>query len=301
MKASPPRILGLMIRRGYFRQGSSREIEAVMKRKSLLILLVSLIGVVGAIDCFLYLELRRNRRLSQSSGLLENEIGAEHAAESDGQEGMGPLQERGQSETETGVPLSAKQRESVLENERTGEDQPEFPSILSSSETVKGPEGERADEPLQATESQLGEIQEPEPSQASETPTEALPPSPDEEGPILATSESEPARTKRPVIERSAIALAVENREPKRISKKVSVREERVYCWLHIMNGQGETITVRWRLKGRQPAEAELHVRSDFWRTWSYITPEPNMIGPAQVEILQNGKLLEVLLFEITE
>jgi hypothetical protein len=294
-------ILGLMIRRGYFRKGSSGEIKAVMKRKGLLILLVSLIVVVGAIDCFLYLELRRNRRLSQSIGRLENEIGAEQAVESDGQEGEGPLQERGQSETETVLSLSAKRPESILENERTGEDQPEFPSISSSSETVKGPKGELVKAPNLPTISQPGEIQEPPPSQVSERSDEALPQSPDEEGPTLAMSESEPARANRLVIERSAIALAVENREPRRISKKVSVREERVYCWLHIVDGQGETITVRWRLKGRQPAEAELPVRSDFWRTWSYITPEPNMIGPAQVEILQNGKLLEVLLFEITE
>jgi cytoskeletal protein RodZ len=117
-----------------------------------------------------------------------------------------------------------------------------------------------------------------------------------------AASESAPARVTHALIRRSAIALGVENREPIGISQRVSVSQQRVYCWMHVIDGKGEKLTVRWIGKGRRVAEAHLPVGSNSWRTWAYISLKPGMIGPAQVEILgENGEILKTLSFEITE
>ncbi len=118
----------------------------------------------------------------------------------------------------------------------------------------------------------------------------------------VAASEKVPATVNRALIRRSAIALGVQNREPIGISHRVSVRQERVYCWMHVINGQGVKLTVRWIGKGRRIAEVHLPVGSDSWRTWAYISLEAGMVGPAQVEILDdNGEILKTLSFEITE
>jgi len=117
-----------------------------------------------------------------------------------------------------------------------------------------------------------------------------------------AASERARARAKRPVIRRSAIALQVKDREPVEVSESVSVPDQRVYCWMHVINGEGEKITVRWISKGQRIGEAHLPVGSNSWRTWSYITLRPSMIGPARAEILdENGNLLKTLSFEITQ
>ena len=97
------------------------------------------------------------------------------------------------------------------------------------------------------------------------------------------------------------IALRVKNREPVGLLERVSVRQQRVYCWMHVISGEGEKITVRWVSNGQQIAEAHLPVGSNSWRTWSYITLSPNMIGPAQANIFnEGGELLKSLPFEIT-
>jgi hypothetical protein len=126
-------------------------------------------------------------------------------------------------------------------------------------------------------------------------------PSRQQMGPVAA-SESVPAIVTHTLIRRSAIALGVENREPVGISQRVSVSQQRVYCWMHVIDGKGEKVTVRWIGKGRRIAEAHLPVGSNNWRTWAYVSLKPGMIGPAQVEILgENGEILKTLSFEITE
>ena len=110
------------------------------------------------------------------------------------------------------------------------------------------------------------------------------------------------ARVDHPLIRRSAIALGVENREPTGVCQRVSVRQGRVYCWMHVIDSQGGEVTVRWIGKGRRIADVHLPVGSNSWRTWAYISLKPGMIGPAQVDILdENGELLKTLSFEITE
>jgi len=112
-----------------------------------------------------------------------------------------------------------------------------------------------------------------------------------------------PPRVSRPAIRRSTIALGVEGREPVGMSKRVSVSQGRVYCWMHVINGKGEAIIVRWiGEKGKRIADVDLRVGSNSWRTWSYLSLRPSMIGSAQVEIRdENGEILETLSFEITE
>jgi hypothetical protein len=112
-----------------------------------------------------------------------------------------------------------------------------------------------------------------------------------------------PPRVSRPAIRRSTIALGVEDREPVGMSKRVSVSQGRVYCWIHVINGKGGAIIVRWiGEKGKRIADVDLRVGSNSWRTWSYLSLRPSMIGPAQVEIRdENGEILETLPFEITE
>lgn len=114
--------------------------------------------------------------------------------------------------------------------------------------------------------------------------------------------EGMPARVDRPGIHRSAIALGVENREPTGVCQQVSVTQGRVYCWMHVNNGKGEKVTVRWIRKGKKATETHLQIGSNSWRTWAYVSLGPNMIGPARVEILdENGELLKTLSFEVTE
>ena len=144
-------------------------------------------------------------------------------------------------------------------------------------------------------------VVEQEPSQASEKPAGTLPQPSKQETRAPAFSETAPIRN-RILIQRSAIALAVRDREPKGVSQRISVRQKRVYCWVHVINSKGRRITLRWIRKGHKITDIHLPVGSNSWRTWSYTTLKPTMIGSAQVHILdENGKLLKTLSFEITE
>lgn len=150
--------------------------------------------------------------------------------------------------------------------------------------------------------SQPSRVLEPEVKEVSETPAKGFAHPSRQQIRAVGDSESVPARVTRALIRRSAIALDVENREPINISQQVSVRQERVYCWMHVIDGQGVKVTVRWIGRGRRIAEDHLPVGSNSWRTWAYISLKPSMIGPAQVEILdENGEILKTLSFEITE
>jgi len=115
-------------------------------------------------------------------------------------------------------------------------------------------------------------------------------------------SSETPSRADRAVIRRTAIAKDVENREPIGVSQRVSVRQQRVYCWMHVVNGQGGRIIVRWTRRGNKITETQLPVGSNSWRTWAYASLRPSMVGPARVEILdESGELLKTLSFKITE
>jgi hypothetical protein len=143
---------------------------------------------------------------------------------------------------------------------------------------------------------------EPESGGVSETPAVVSAHPSGEQIQAATVGEDTPARVDRPVIRRSAIALGVEKREPIGVTQRVSVSQQGVYCWMHVINGQGEKVTVRWMRKRNKITETHLPVGSNSWRTWAYVSLGPSMIGPAQVEIRdENGEILETLPFEITE
>jgi len=151
----------------------------------------------------------------------------------------------------------------------------------------------------QVAESELREVLE-EPVETSPQPSQQQMPEP--KIPTAAVTESAPREVKRARIKRSAIALNVRNREPTGVSERVSVRQQRVYCWMQVVDGQGGKVIVRWISKGQKVGETHLRVGSKSWRTWSYITLRPGMVGLAEAQILdENGQLLETLSFEIVE
>jgi hypothetical protein len=124
-----------------------------------------------------------------------------------------------------------------------------------------------------------------------------------QEGIELGTTEDESSiasESTTPIsVQRSAIALAVENREPKGLRDRISLSYGRVYCWIHVVNGNGSTITMRWTTKGKK-CDVSLPLGSDSWRTWAYITLRPGMVGPGRVEILdEDGQSLRTEYFEI--
>jgi hypothetical protein len=139
-------------------------------------------------------------------------------------------------------------------------------------------------------------------TETSELPVPILPKSEEEHGRGLTAGRVEPSRETPIVVRRSAIALGVEDREPKGICQRVSVDQGRVYCWVHVIDGEGRKNLVRWILNGKSLWETRLSVGSNNWRTWAYMTLRPGMIGQARAEILrEDGELLHAESFEIAE
>jgi hypothetical protein len=143
----------------------------------------------------------------------------------------------------------------------------------------------------------------PEASKSTPKPSvEALPPPVDREIEPTVVTQTPQAKITRPVIKRSAISQGIRNREPVGHVEQISLRQRQVYCWLHVVDGEGQRVTTRWISKGDQIAEISLPIGSDSWRTWSSVTLRPSMIGPVQVEIFnEHGDLLKTLSFEVTE
>jgi len=139
-------------------------------------------------------------------------------------------------------------------------------------------------------------------AQNSEPTAESGQESTEEEAPTIALVEEEQPEGNPTTIQRSAIALGVEGREPQGICESVSVQQGRVYCWLHVKDAEGRKVIIRWIANGEELWETQLSVGSGDWRTWAYITLRPSIVGPAQADILnEEGELLKTESFEITE
>jgi hypothetical protein len=101
------------------------------------------------------------------------------------------------------------------------------------------------------------------------------------------------------VVQQSAIALAIEDREPKDIRSRISTRHGRVYCWVRVVGGEGRKVILRWIRNGKNLAETHLPIGSNNWRTWAHMTLKPSLIGPIEVHILDDsGELLKTESFE---
>jgi hypothetical protein len=246
-----------------------------------------------------YFHLGPNKRLAEESRQLKDDRSASPVSESKMEPETESRKENIRPEKETVVSARSSQGGFTQENDikpHKDSASSELPGVIGES----GAEFQAMQDKHQGSQPSL--VQKPESKEVLEKPVKDFGhPSRQQMGP-LAASESAPARVTHALIRRSAIALGVENREPVSISQRVSVSQQRVYCWMHVIDGKGERVTVRWIGKGQRVAEAHLPVGSNSWRTWAYVSFKPGMIGPAQVEILgENGEILKTLSFEITE
>lgn len=99
-----------------------------------------------------------------------------------------------------------------------------------------------------------------------------------------------------PEVARSQFASDVQNREPvDEVSDSFSASEDPLYFFTEIDNGEGETITHRWKHDGEVMAEVPLQVGGDdSWRTWSSKQLMPDWDGEWTVEVVDSqGNVLE--------
>jgi hypothetical protein len=281
--------------------GDRSKDRVLMKRRRCFVLLVVLIVVVGIVDFFLYLHWRDDKGESRESALFRDDNESTRASGSSVTEKIGRLVEERESERHS---LTSSERNQAGGSREEGGRLEESAGSLtgsSSSALTEKPRSESQNTPIQPKllTHLAAEVHEARPILDSSG--ELSSGSPGEGNSNGLVGETQVARSGRLVIERSAIALTVEGRKPTGISDRFSVLQKKVYCWIHVINGKGDTITVRWLMNGQEPSYVHLPVGSDSWRTWSYITLKPSMIGPAEVEILSDGELLETMTFEVTE
>lgn len=102
-------------------------------------------------------------------------------------------------------------------------------------------------------------------------------------------------------VSRSAIALDIEDREPKDTSNTFPAAVKRLYCFTEIKNGAGHEIQHRWYWKDEMLSAVSLKINSDRYRTHSIKTILPNMEGDWRIAIVdsKNESVLKMLRFEI--
>lgn len=272
-----------------------------MTRKNALIISAGAFLAV-LIGCTLYFYLGSQKGPSEENRELKVAITAREAPASK-KEGVTENRiEDVKADKETVVAYPSREAGGDQEGESGNQKPPDTLAVSQPSRVIQEPGAESQTMKAKPQDSQLSVSKEPGSEEVSETPAVgSLHPS-GEQIQAATVSGDTPARVDRPVIRRSAIALAVENREPVGVCQHVSVSQRRVYCWMHIINGQGEEVIVRWIRKGQKATETHLPVGSNSWRTWAYVSLTSGMIGPAQVEILGgNGELLKTLSLEVTE
>lgn len=110
-----------------------------------------------------------------------------------------------------------------------------------------------------------------------------------------------PAASSGIIIKRAAIALDVENREPRDTATVFPTAVKRLYCFTEIMNGEGEEIQHRWYWNDEMLSAVPLKIHSNRYRTYSAKTIVPGMTGEWQVAIVnsKNEEVLKMLKFEI--
>ena len=248
-----------------------------------------------------YFRSRPERRHVGENRQLESDMSGNQAPASKMEAGLKPPEEGAPSDKETVLPVLpgravfSKGRDVREPSTEIANSRPS--AIISESRGESEIIHDVSGDPEQA------KLEDQEWGEVSRTEAEVFLPSSGKRIQATVVSTDAPPRVNRPAIRRSTIALGVEGREPVGMSKRVSVRQGRVYCWIHVINCKGGAVIVRWiGEKGKRIADVHLRVGSNSWRTWSYLSLRPSMIGPAQVEIRdENGEILETLSFEITE
>lgn len=271
-----------------------------MNRRNILII-VAAAFLILTIGYVLRAHLGPHRRSSEENQQLKDEITAVQASGSKMEAEPGQPKQDVQPRNETLVSETPSQA-GFSSEDRSGIQKPrESLAVAEPSRIIKEPGVESKTVQPEPQDHRPSGEEELESKEVEETRGELLSRS-KKQMQAVAVSENAPAGTSHAVIRRSAIALGVQNREPVDISQRASISQQRVYCWMHVINGEGGKVTVRWIRKGHKTTETHLPVGSNSWRTWAYSSLTPSMMGPAQVEILdENGEILETLSFEITE
>jgi hypothetical protein len=272
-----------------------------MTRKNALVISAGgLLAVV--IGCALYFSLGSQKGPSEESRESKVVIAARGAPASKAEDvGEKPIEDVS-PDKETAAVSPSREARGDQGGESGNQKSPDTLAVSQPSRVIQEPGAESQTTEEKPSDSQLSEGKELESQESSETPAVGSVHPSGEQIQALTVRGDTSARVDRPVIRRSAIALGVETREPTGVCQQVSVTQGRVYCWMHVNNGKGEKVTVRWIRKGQRATDTRLPVGSNSWRTWAHVSLAPGMIGPARVEILdENGELLKTLSFEVTE
>jgi len=118
---------------------------------------------------------------------------------------------------------------------------------------------------------------------------------------IQSTKTTPPAPSSGMYVKRAAIALDVENREPRDTATVFPPAVKRLYCFTEIMDGEGEEIQHRWYWNDDLLSAVPLKINSKRYRTYSAKTIVPGMTGEWHVAIVnsKNEEVLQMLKFEI--
>lgn len=102
-------------------------------------------------------------------------------------------------------------------------------------------------------------------------------------------------------VSRAAIALDIDEREPKDTATEFPSEVKRLYCFTEIKNGSGHEIQHRWYWKDEMITSVTLKVTSNRFRTQSAKTIVPNMTGDWRVAVVdsQDESILKMMNFVI--
>ncbi len=101
-------------------------------------------------------------------------------------------------------------------------------------------------------------------------------------------------------VTRAAICMGIDNREPQESAEKFSKDVGKVFCFSHIKGADKQVNVVhKWYYKYKLMSSIALRVKANNWRTYSYKTIAPDMVGEWKVEIVnsENDELLQLLKF----
>jgi len=101
-------------------------------------------------------------------------------------------------------------------------------------------------------------------------------------------------------VTRAAICMGIDNREPQESGEKFTKDIGKIYCFSHIKGADRPlNIVHKWYYKYKLMSSIALRIKADNWRTFSYKTITPDMVGEWKVEIVnsENDEVLQLLKF----
>ena len=80
-------------------------------------------------------------------------------------------------------------------------------------------------------------------------------------------------------VERATFTTAIEDREPQNSVRVLPNDQRKVYYFTELRNMEGQTVTHRWKFKGKVMAEIPFSVQGNRWRVYSSKSLEPQWLG----------------------